>query len=201
MKKLFVGVMLLTTLQVWANKLSVTTTQELMKTGLLAKAGDTVVIKSGNYLNCNLLLSSKGTAQSQVIFMAEKPGTVFFTGNSYLHITGTYITVSGVVFKNGYSGKNHIWQFSHGKEVANNSRITASSIQSFNNPLRLDENHWLTLSGKNNRVDHCNFTDKTNLGVLVAVLLDDHRSRINNHSIDSNYFGIRKPLGDRKSVV
>jgi poly(beta-D-mannuronate) lyase len=127
--------------------------------------------------------------------MAEKPGTVFFTGNSYLHITGTYITVSGVVFKNGYAGKNHIWQFSHGKEVANNSRITASSIQSFNNPLRLDENHWLTLSGKNNRVDHCNFTDKTNLGVLVAVLLDDDRSRMNNHSIDSNYFGIRKPLG------
>ena len=195
MKKLFVGVMLLTTLQVWANKLSVTTTQELMKTGLLAKAGDTVVIKSGNYLNCNLLLSSKGTAQSQVIFMAEKPGTVFFTGNSYLHITGTYITVSGVVFKDGYAGKNHVWQFSHGKEVANNSRITASSIQSFNNPLRLDENHWLTLSGKNNRVDHCNFTDKTNLGVLVAVLLDDDRSRVNNHSIDSNYFGIRKPLG------
>lgn len=195
MKKIFVGVMLLTTLQVWANKLSVSTTQELVNSGLQAKAGDTVVIKSGNYLNCNLLLSAKGTMQNQVVFMAEKSGTVFFTGNSYLHITGTNITVSGVVFKNGYSGKNHVWQFSHGKEVANNSRITASSIQGFNNPLRLDENHWLTLSGKNNRVDHCNFTDKTNLGVLVAVLLDDDRSRINNHSIDSNYFGIRKPLG------
>ena len=195
MKKIFVAVMLLSTLQGWANKLSVSTTQELLKTGIQAKAGDTVVIKSGNYPNCNLIISGKGTAQSQVVFMAEKPGTVFFTGNSYLHITGTYITVSGVVFKNGYSGKNHIWQFSHGKEVANNSRITASSIQSFNNPLRLDENHWLTLSGKNNRVDHCNFTDKTNLGVLVAVLLDDDRSRMNNHSIDSNYFGIRKPLG------
>mgnify|MGYP000435997589 CR=1 FL=1 len=195
MKKLFVGVMLLSTLQVWANKLSVSTTQELVNSGLQAKAGDTIVIKSGNYLNCNLLLSAKGTMQNQVVFMAEKSGTVFFTGNSYLHITGTYITVSGVVFKDGYAGKNHVWQFSHGKEVANNSRITASSIQSFNNPLRLDENHWLTLSGKNNRVDHCNFTDKTNLGVLVAVLLDDDRSRINNHSIDSNYFGIRKPLG------
>jgi len=195
MKKIFVGVMLLTTLQVWANKLSVSTTQELVNSGLQAKAGDTIVIKSGNYLNCNLLLSAKGTMQNQVVFMAEKSGTVFFTGNSYLHITGTYITVSGVVFKNGYSGKNHVWQFSHGKEVANNSRITASSIQGFNNPLRLDEKHWLTLSGKNNRVDHCNFTDKTNLGVLVAVLLDDDRSRVNNHSIDSNYFGIRKPLG------
>ena len=195
MKKLFVGVMLLSTLQVCANKLSISTTQELVNSGLQAKAGDTVVIKSGNYLNCNLIISAKGTAGQPVVFMAQVPGGVHFTGYSYLHITGTFITVSGVVFKDGYAGKNHVWQFSHGKEVANNSRITASSIQSFNNPLRLDENHWLTLSGKNNRVDHCNFTDKTNLGVLVAVLLDDDRSRINNHSIDSNYFGIRKPLG------
>jgi len=195
MKKLFVVLMLLTTLQGWANKLSVTNTQELLNIGLQAKAGDTVVIKSGNYTNCNLIISAKGTARQPIVFMAQVPGGVVFTGNSYLHITGTYITVSGVVFKDGYGGKNHVWQFSHGKEVANNSRITASSIQSFNNPLRLDENHWLTLSGKNNRVDHCNFTDKTNLGVLVAVLLDDDRSRINNHSIDSNYFGIRKPLG------
>lgn len=195
MKKIFVGVMLLSTLQVWANKLSVSTTQELVNSGLQAKAGDTVVIKSGNYPNCNLIISAKGTARQPIVFMAQVPGGVHFTGNSYLHITGTYITVSGVVFKKGFAGKNHVWQFSHGKEVANNSRITASSIQSFNNPLRLDENHWLTLSGKNNRVDHCNFTDKTNLGVLVAVLLDDDRSRINNHSIDSNYFGIRKPLG------
>ncbi len=195
MKKIFVAVMLLSTLQGWANKLSVSTPQELVKTGIQAKAGDTVVIKSGNYPNCNLIISAKGTARQPIVFMAQVPGGVHFTGNSYLHITGTYITVSGVVFKNGFAGKNHIWQFSHGKEVANNSRITASSIQSFNNPLRLDENHWLTLSGKNNRVDHCNFTDKTNLGVLVAVLLDDDRSRINNHSIDSNYFGIRKPLG------
>ncbi len=195
MKKLFVGIMLLTSLQVWANTLSVSTTQELVNSGLQAKAGDTVVIKSGNYPNCNLIISAKGTARQPIVFMAQVPGSVHFTGNSYLHITGTYITVTGVVFKDGYAGKNHVWQFSHGKEVANNSRITASSIQSFNNPLRLDENHWLTLSGKNNRVDHCNFTDKTNLGVLVAVLLDDDRSRINNHSIDSNYFGIRKPLG------
>jgi poly(beta-D-mannuronate) lyase len=195
MKKLFVVLMLLTTLQGWANKLSVTNTQELLNIGLQAKAGDTVVIKSGNYLNCNLIISAKGTAVQPIVFMAQVPGGVHFKGNSYLHITGTYITVSGVVFKDGYAGKNHVWQFSHGKEVANNSRITASSIQSFNNPLRLDENHWLTLSGKNNRVDHCNFTDKTNLGVLVAVLLDDDRSRMNNHSIDSNYFGIRKPLG------
>ena len=184
-----------TALQANARKILVSSTAALIDAGVQAKPGDTLIIQKGIYNNCNLIISAKGTASQPIVFMAQVPGGVEFTGNSYLHITGNYITVSGVVFKDGFAGKNHVWQFSHGKEVANNSRITGSSIQSFNNPLRLDENHWLTMSGKSNRVDHCNFTNKTNLGVLVAVLLDDDRSRINNHSIDSNYFGIRKPLG------
>ncbi len=195
MKKILIAILLLANLQLLANKINVSNTEALINIGVRAKAGDTILIKSGNYNNCNLVLSAKGTKENPIVFLAEKPGTVFITGSSFLHINGNYITISGIVFRNGYAGKNHVWQFNHGNEVANNCRITASSIQSFNNPLRLDENHWLTLSGKNNRVDHCNFSDKTNLGVLVAVLLDDDRSRINNHSIDSNYFGIRKPLG------
>jgi len=195
MKKIICLFLFATALQANARKIVVGSTAAIIEAGIQAKPGDTLLIQKGVYNNCKLLISAKGTAVQPIVFMAQIPGSVHFTGSSYLHITGNYITVSGVVFKDGYAGKNHVWQFSHGKDVANNSRITGSSIQSFNNPLRLDENHWLTLSGKNNRVDHCNFTDKTNLGVLVAVLLDDDRSRINNHSIDSNYFGIRKPLG------
>jgi len=195
MKKILIAILLLANLQLLANKINVSNTEALINIGIHAKAGDTILIKSGNYNNCNLVLSAKGTKENPIVFLAEKPGTVFITGSSFLHINGNYITISGIVFRNGYAGKNHVWQFNHGNEVANHCRITASSIQSFNNSLRLDENHWLTLSGKNNRVDHCNFTNKTNLGVLVAVLLDDDRSRTNDHLIDSNYFGIRKPLG------
>ena len=195
MKKILVAILLLANLQLLANKITVSNTEALINIGVRAKAGDTVLIKSGNYNNCNLVLSAKGTEQNPIIFLAEKPGTVFITGSSFLHISGNYITLNGIVFKEGFSQKSHVWQFNNGNEVANNCRITASSIQSFNNPLRLDENHWITFSGKNNRVDHCNFTNKTNLGVLIAVLLDDDRSRMNDHSIDSNYFGIRKPLG------
>ena len=195
MKKIIWLLVFTTALQVNARKIVIGSTAAIIEAGIQAKPGDTLLIQKGVYNNCKLIISAKGTADQPIVFMAQMPGSVHFTGNSYLHIIGNYITVNGVVFKDGYAGKNHVWQFSHGKDVANNSRITNSSIQGFNNPLRLDENHWLTLSGKNNRVDHSNFTNKTNLGVLVAVLLDDDRSRINNHSIDSNYFGIRKPLG------
>jgi poly(beta-D-mannuronate) lyase len=195
MKKIIWLLVFTTALQANARKIVIGSTAAIIEAGIQAKPGDTLLIQKGVYNNCKLIISAKGTADQPIVFMAQIPGSVHFTGNSYLHIIGNYITVNGVVFKDGYAGKNHVWQFSHGKNVANNSRITNSSIQDFNNPLRLDENHWLTLSGKNNRVDHSNFTNKTNLGVLVAVLLDDDRSRINNHSIDSNYFGIRKPLG------
>ncbi len=195
MKKILVAILLLANLQLLANKITVSNSEALINIGLRAKAGDTVLIKSGNYNNCNLVISAKGTKENPIVFLAEKPGTVFITGSSFLHISGNYITINGVVFKEGFSQQNNVWQFNHGKDVANNCRITASSIQSFNNPLRLEDNHWITFSGKNNRVDHCNFTNKTNLGVLIAVLLDDDRSRMNDHSIDSNYFGIRKPLG------
>jgi poly(beta-D-mannuronate) lyase len=201
MKKIICLFLFATALQANARKIIVGSTAAIIEAGIQAKPGDTLLIQKGIYNNCKLIISAKGTAVQPIVFMAQKPGSVHFTGNSYLHIIGNYITVNGVVFKDGYAGKNHVWQFSHGKDVANNSRITESSIQSFNNPLRLNENHWLTISGKNNRVDHSNFTNKTNLGVLVAVLLDDDRSRINNHSIDSNYFGVRKPLGSNAGEI
>ena len=195
MKKIIWLFIFAAALQANARKIMVSSTAAIIQAGIVAKPGDTLVIQAGNYNNCELVISAKGTAQEPIVFMAATAGSAHFTGNSYLHISGNYITVNGVVFTNGYTQKGHVWQFNHGNEVANNARITGSSIQSFNSPLRLEENHWITFSGKNNRVDHCNFTNKTNLGVLVAVLLDDDRSRINNHRIDSNYFGIRKPLG------
>lgn len=195
MKKIICLFIFAAALQANARKIMISTTAAIIQAGIGAKPGDTLVMQAGAYNNCELVISAKGTTQQPIVFMAATPGSVHFTGNSYLHISGNNITVNGIVFTNGYTQKGHVWQFNHGNEVANNARITGSSIQSFNNPLRLEENHWITFSGKNNRVDHCNFTNKTNLGVLVAVLLDDDRSRINNHSIDSNYFGIRKPLG------
>lgn len=195
MKKIICLFIFAAALQANARKIMISTTAAIIQAGIGAKPGDTLVLQAGAYNNCELVISAKGTTQQPIVFMAATPGSVHFTGNSYLHISGNNITVNGIVFTNGYTQKGHVWQFNHGNEVANNARITGSSIQSFNNPLRLEENHWITFSGKNNRVDHCNFTNKTNLGVLVAVLLDDDRSRINNHSIDSNYFGIRKPLG------
>ena len=39
------------------------------------------------------------------------------------------------------------------------------------------------------------------ISVLMAVILEDDRSRLNSHIIDSNYFGIRKPLGSNSGEI
>jgi poly(beta-D-mannuronate) lyase len=57
------------------------------------------------------------------------------------------------------------------------------------------------LYGKNNRLDHCSFINKKNIGVLVAVILEDERSRSNFHSIDHNYFGYRTPLASNGGEI
>jgi poly(beta-D-mannuronate) lyase len=79
--------------------------------------------------------------------------------------------------------------------------VTNTVINDFNNPKRMQENYWVSFSGKFNRLDHCSFKDKKNMGVLLAVILDDERSRENFHSIDHNYFGRRPPLASNGGEI
>lgn len=65
----------------------------------------------------------------------------------------------------------------------------------------MSENNWILFYGKNNRLDNCSFKDKKNMGVLLAVVLDDERSRENFHSIDHNYFGRRPSLASNGGEI
>ena len=57
------------------------------------------------------------------------------------------------------------------------------------------DSKWVSLYGSDNRVDHCYFAGKTNLGQTMVVWLDKE-SPENRHRIDHNHFGPRPPLGE-----
>lgn len=176
--------------------------EELKAANATAQAGDIIVLQNGEWKNVSIALNCKGTKESPITFKAETTGKVIITGLSKLSIGGTYIVVDGLYFTNGYAGNSAVIKFSIDKEqIANHCRVTNTVINDFNNPKRLDENYWVTFSGKNNRLDHCSFINKRNIGVLLAVLLDDERSRENNHSIDHNYFGYRLPLASNAGEI
>lgn len=175
---------------------------ELNAANKKAKPGDVIVLEDGEWNNVKIALDCSGTKEHPITFKAKNGSKVLITGNSNLKLGGNFIVVDGLYFKNGYAGKDAVIDFKiNNTQLANNCRVTNSVINDFNNPRRMEENNWVSFSGQNNRLDHCSFINKKNMGVLLAVLLDDDRSRKNFHSIDHNYFGIRPPLASNGGEI
>jgi poly(beta-D-mannuronate) lyase len=192
---------LLSTIIAMANTVIVKNIDELNEANKKALPGDIVILQNGEWKNVTINLDCSGTQEKPVTFKAQTPGKVLITGNSKLKLGGNFIVVDGFYFTNGYGGDDVISYRVNSKQLANNCRVTNTVVNNFNNPKRMDENYWVAFYGKNNRLDHCSFIDKKNLGVLLAVVLDDERSRENFHSIDHNYFGRRPALASNGGEI
>jgi len=202
MKKILIYILLLLgSSQLFAKTILVANESAFANANKQVLAGDTILLKSGFWDNCTLEITATGTVEKPIVIKAEISGKTIISGRSILRIGGEYVIVEGLLFTNGYAKEGSAWEFRVGKTVANHCRITNCMIKSFNNLIRKEERYWVSFYGQHNRIDHCNFIDKTNLGVLIAVILEDDRSRLNFHSIDSNYFGVRKPLGSNAGEI
>lgn len=162
----------------------------------LAKPGSTIVLANGVWKNAELLFEGKGMAEAPITLTVEEKGKVTLEGQSYLQIAGEYLHVDGLVFKNGYTPTNEVISFrKNNKELAYNSRLSECVIDNYSNPERHEQDSWVALYGKNNRVDHNHFEGKGNRGVTLIVRLNTNESIENNHIIEANYFGPRQNLG------
>ena len=162
----------------------------------LAKPGSTIVLANGVWENAELLFQGKGTAEAPITLTVEEKGKVTLEGQSYLQIAGEYLHVEGLVFKNGYTPTNEVISFrKNNNELAYNSRLSECVIDNYSNPERHEQDSWVALYGKNNRVDHNHFEGKGNRGVTLIVRLNTKESIENNHIIEANYFGPRQNLG------
>ncbi|MFV9550218.1 chondroitinase-B domain-containing protein [Algibacter sp. PT7-4] len=162
-----------------------------------AKPGDVITMANGVWEDVELVFEGKGTQEKPIKLTVENKGEVTLEGNSNLQLAGEYLIVEGLVFKNGYTPTNAVISFRKNREeIANNSRLTECVIDNYNNPERQVQDYWVTIYGKNNRIDHNHIVGKKNLGVTMIVGLDTKSSRENNHSIDHNYFGPRPTYGN-----
>ncbi|SDX93462.1 poly(beta-D-mannuronate) lyase [Lutibacter oricola] len=162
-----------------------------------AKPGSEIVLKNGEWKNAQLLAIANGTKESPIIITAQTDGEVIFTGNSSLTIAGKHLIINGLWFKNGIPTSKSVISFrKDSKNFANNCRVTNCTISNYNPTDVTFQTHWVDLWGKNNRVDHCNFTGKTNIGSTLVVWLKGDEHTENNHQIDHNFFGFRPDLGE-----
>ncbi|MBL4673718.1 MAG: polysaccharide lyase 6 family protein [Arenicella sp.] len=160
------------------------------------QAGDSIILKNGVWNDFEILFEGQGSAENPITLTAEKKGEVVISGQSNLSLSGKYLVVSGLVFKNGFTPTNTVISFRKSKqELASYSRVTETVIDSFNNPERFENDSWVAMYGRHNRFDHNHLEGKKNKGVTMSVRLNTQASQENYHRIDHNYFGPRQILG------
>ncbi|MBU2222783.1 MAG: alginate lyase [Gammaproteobacteria bacterium] len=159
-------------------------------------AGDTIILKNGVWTDFEIVLAGQGSADAPIKLTAETKGQVVLSGLSNLKLAGQYLTVSGLVFKNGYTPSSAVIEFrKNSDELAFHSRVTEVVIDNYNNPDKQESDYWVALYGRQNRLDHSHFVGKRNKGVTIAVRLNSENSQLNHHRIDHNYFGYRPTFG------
>jgi poly(beta-D-mannuronate) lyase len=160
------------------------------------EAGDTIVLANGEWRDFDMVITGDGEATAPISVTSQEAGRVILTGQSSLRIGGEFVTVSGLVFRDGYSPRGEVISFRvSADDLASNSRVTQVVIDGFSKPDRYEDDYWVGLYGSNNRFDHNHLSGKTNKGVTFAVRLDSEASRENGHRVEYNYFGPRPVLG------
>ncbi|MCD8080394.1 MAG: polysaccharide lyase 6 family protein [Bacteroides sp.] len=156
-------------------------------------AGDTVILRDGEWMDQQIHFRGKGTADAPVWLLAETPGRVRLRGHSLLVIDGEYLHVSGLDFSSSQTADSSrsVVEFSRGSSFC---RLTETRIADYNSPSPHDDVKWISLRGHHHRVDRCTVSDKKNMGVTVAVWLDEEET--GSHRIDHNYFGPRVSILD-----
>ena len=161
-----------------------------------SKPGDNIVLANGVWKDVEIKFIGEGTEESPIVLKAETEGEVFIEGVSSLEISGNYLKVNGLFFRNGHSPKTNVIAFRTSKsKVANHSSVSNCVILDFNNLERDQDNLWVQLYGKHNTLEHCYIAGKTNGGPTVRVDLKGNQSIKNYHQIVNNHFGPRPRKG------
>lgn len=191
-----VGLTCLSILSVLATNTKVENIQQFNEKTKKLLPGDTVMLANGIWQDAKLVFKGKGEEGKFIYLIAETPGKVLLEGKSCLNLSGKWLNISGLVFKNGSTPKGTVIEFkTSSKDYAYNSVLSNCVIDKFNQPVKDSADHWIGLWGKKNRIENCYFGGKTNLGTTLVVWPNDSNSTENGHLIIRNYFGPRPRLG------
>ena len=151
------------------------------------KAGDIVVMQSGRWHDQQIRFTAKGTLQQPIVLKAQKPGKTRLTGYSFLKIYGKHLMIDGLLFTDGYIDSSR--SVIRLGEDTRHCRLTNTAIIDYAPPNKKAKSAWVHILGLQNRVDHCFFSGKSNLGVVLSINFSVEQP--NYHRIEHNYFGLR----------
>lgn len=160
-----------------------------------AKAGDAIVLKNGQWKDARLKCRASGTEEVPLTIKAETPGRVLLTGRSRLQISGSFVLVEGLCFQDP-TGEEAIELRIDTDEVAHECRVTdCAVVNTLPGRDTKETARFISIYGREHRVDHCRFEGKTTPGPSMVVWLSKDHDDWGRHRIDHNYFGRRERLG------
>ena len=169
---------------------------ELTEAIAKAQPGDEIVLKNGVWENVVIEFEAHGTPDASITLRAETAGEVFIEGQSSLELSGEYLIVDGLYFRNGFTPSNCVIDFRIDKErIANHSSVVNCVIDGYTQKNRLTTDHWVEFWGRHNALESCSITGKANDGPTVIVNLKGNENILNFHRIVNNYFGPRPRKG------
>jgi len=151
------------------------------------KPGDEVVMKQGRWHDQQIRFTAKGTLQNPIVLKAQEPGKTRLTGYSFLKIYGSHLVIDGLLFTDGYIDSSR--SVIRLGEDTRHCRLTNTAIIDYAPPNKKAKSAWVHILGLHNRVDHCYFSGKSNLGVVLSINFTVNQP--NYHRIEHNYFGPR----------
>lgn len=159
------------------------------------KPGDVLIMQDGTWTDQEIHFAGEGTEDAPITLRPQTPGGVILTGASELLISGRYLVVDGLQFRDGTPDtSSHVVQFRGKLGNAEHCRLTNTVIDSYNPPDVETRYFWVSLYGQHNRVDHCRFVNQAHSGVTVLAWLDGKPA---HHRIDHNHF-VDRPAAPNK---
>ncbi|GIZ07802.1 lyase [Flavobacterium sp. UMI-01] len=160
-----------------------------------ATAGTTIILANGTWTNVQININKTGTQANPITIKAQTAGSVFFEGNSYVKMGGSYIFFEGVIFRNpsGISPSTPVIEFKSSSDCSN-CKLTNVKIDAYNaTGQETTVFKWVLLRGQYNEISYCSFLGKYGIGSII----NDNRenSNPNYHKIHHNYFAGRTPVG------
>jgi poly(beta-D-mannuronate) lyase len=173
MKKIMLGILLVSFSALWAKEISVPNVAALAGALSSAGPGDVIVLAKGNWPNAEIKVGRGGSEQSPLTIRAESPGETLLTGTSYLEINAPHVVVDGLYFTQGAIDPK---QFSVIHFKSHHGTVRNTAVIDFNPPQFEDESYWAYFSGDNNVVEKCYFKGKNNMHPLLGNAIDGSRT-------------------------
>jgi poly(beta-D-mannuronate) lyase len=161
-----------------------------------ARPGDAILLEAGEWKDAALVFRGAASEAQPITLRAATPGTVKFTGDSSLRLSGNHLVVEGLWFHNCFPLKWDVVMFREdSKKLANDCTLRDCAITQDSETKDSKERKWVSLYGVGHVVEQCHFEGKTSRGTLLVVWLPEKEGEAPRHEISANYFGPRPRLG------